>query len=432
MKVLKFQSVFLALAVIFSTACGEQVTAEPTAALTDTTVPPTATPTLTPTLIMPSPTATSFPVMVVGGDGEIDLPDWVADPVNNILLLPELEGDHGRPTKFKLVNPDSGERVIVELSKEYYFHYWKDPDHIVFLQVGYCDETPRYISELDISTGTLWEGEAKDYLGEIQDCYYFWGLEDDGISINRNLPEPTIEIVDAGNGRQVALTSQTDGYSDLYYKSSPNRDFLAVVQVTRNFVFPELRQPIYGNQISIYHVQDRRLLARFSEEGEIATQILFLDNENLIYVRGDTPCFISILSNSRECINTVAQKFPGATVILGEPLSNPHKFSFLYFHSTLSQSGFCFYDLFSEDLDCPSSGFSRLDRETIINYSLSPDEKHLLLQYDRKGCPLPWCDYFAGSHWELINIDENMLYDLGPAEIDQFRPVQPSPWRPKP
>lgn len=362
----------------------------------------------------------------------IELPAWVKNPENNLILF-TYDDSTGRSSKIGFFNPEDGERAIIKLPYEIYEYFWKDSNHIVFLQ-GYCDEPPQNITELDISQGTLRSSDTKDFPEAIQSCYSSVDVEQETIKVDASLEEPTVEIVDSSSGEWLRLTDPSDGMSDIAYEVSPNRDYVAIVQIKGKYTFPEMWQPLFGNQVSIYHLPDRKLLATFNDEQKVSSMLLFTDNENLIYVREDTPCVVMILLFSKKCIHNISNRFPDATIILGDSLVNPKKFSFLYFGFSPHQGGFCFYDLFSGEIDCPTNHFDSLRGQTVMNYALSPDNKYLLFEYDYKGCPAPWCDYAGDPQLAVINIDENQLFDLGSSSIYQALDIfrMSSPWRPMP
>ncbi len=398
------------------------VTLTPTKTLTATR---TSLPTFTPTFV-----STSTPE---NESRYIELPDWVKDAENNILLLPYLTDTDTpeQPSKFIFVNPKNGEQAWVELSKKYYFYYWKDTNHVVFLQEGWCDEKqPDYIAELDIPTGKIWDRDVSEYPELVRDNCYYFDKEEKNVKTNWELPELTVETFDPSLGNTYQLTNPNDGINDISYELSPNKNYIAIVQIRGKYEYSELVQPEYGKLISIYSLPDRRLLMTFDEGRDISTDVMFLDNENLVYVREDTPCLVMIASLEKKCIRNISEKFPGATIIIGDPLSDPKRMAFIYFGPE-HHGGFCFYDLRSGALDCPTDHFPIFDKQIIINYSLSPNEKYLLVAYDRKGCPFPWCDYFAGPLWAVIDIEGGQLFTFGYANPYPFyRPVQPSPWRP--
>ena len=163
--------------------------------------------------------------------------------------------------------------------------------------------------------------------------------------------------------------------------------------------------------------------------------LLFTDNENLVYVRENTPCIISIATKTKKCIHAISDRLRDFTIILGDPLKGRQNLSFLYFRgSSQYSSGWCIYDLLSGKLNCPTDGFEDLHGQTVINYALSPDNNYLLIEYDHEGCPAPWCDYASDPQIAVINIAEKKFFHLGSSEtysaMDIFRDSQP--WRPLP
>ena len=294
-----------------------------------------------------------------------------------------------RSSEIGFFNAASGEQAIIKLPFGIYQYYWKDAKHIVFLE-GYCGEPIVRVTELDISQGILSPSTAENLPEDIASCY---GLEDktEKIKIDATLSEPTIEELDPSSGSWFRVTDPNDGISDIRFELSPNEDYLGIVQIQGKYDFPELWQPLFGTQVSVYHLPDRKLVASFAEEEEVSSMLLFTDNENLVYVRENTPCVISIAEKTKKCIHAISDRFTDSIVILGDPLKDRQKLSFLYFGSVSQySSGWCIYDLFSGNVNCPTDGFEDLQGQTVLNFALSPDDNYLLIEYDYKGCPAPW------------------------------------------
>src|SRR5690349_16096603 len=70
----------------------------------------------------------------------IQIPEWVKNSENNIILLSYLAKDEGRPLKAGLINPKTGEQTYITFQKPFYYYYWEDAQHVVFLHGKYCNE----------------------------------------------------------------------------------------------------------------------------------------------------------------------------------------------------------------------------------------------------------------------------------------------------
>jgi hypothetical protein len=364
----------------------------------DETIQPSRTPAPSLTPSTPTPSVTF-----------LELPAWVKNPASQIVLFEYQTDRLSRSSEIGFLNAASGEQAIVHLPYELYQYYWKDANHIVFLQ-GYCGEPLVQVTELDIPQGTLSPATPENLPGHIAHCY---GLEDASSTMNID-------------------THPNDGTTDVGFLLSPNKDYLGVVQVQGKFDFPELWQPLFGTQVSVYYLPDRKLVASFAEEKAVSAELLFTDNENLVYVRQNTPCVISIVNVSKKCIHAISDWFPKSTIILGDPLKDQKKLNFIYFGNSPHQGGWCIYDLFSGAIDCPTDEFQDLQGQVVTNYALSPDNHYLLIEYDDKGCPVPWCDDFGGPQIALIDIPGRKFFKLGDSEtyqaMDDSRAMQP--WRP--
>jgi hypothetical protein len=291
-----------------------------------------------------------------------------------------------------------------------------------------------FITELDISAGVFQTYTAKDHPEYVQDCYPLPDPGEELTRINPEFSERTVEFIDPSTGNVSLLTNPNDGVTDISDKVSPEKNYVAIVQFRGDFEMPEMWQPLYGNQISIYDLHTRNLVLQFAEDQGILSQVSFVNYNNLVYMRENTPCLVMISSLSKKCIHNIPQKFPDATVILGEPLYEIGRIGFLYFSFyPQHHGGYCFYDIYSGGIGCPTDRFPSLDDQIVINHSLSPDEHYLLIEYDRKGCPVPWCDNFDTPQLAVIDLNDAQLFQIGPANLsssDIFRPIHPNPWRP--
>jgi hypothetical protein len=360
-----------------------------------------------------------------------ELPVWLKNASDQIVLF-IYHPNPARSSEIGFFNASTGEQAIFHLPFEIFQYYWKDANHIVFLQ-GYCAEPLVQTTELDVSQGTLSPTTPENLPDYIAFCYGLQGAPEK-IKIDASSPEPTVKIIDPQSGSWLPVTDPNDGISDIGFALSPNKDYLGVIHIQGEYDFPELAQPLFGTQVSVFHLPDRKLIASYSEGKEVSDMLLFTDNENLVYVRENTPCIISIANATKKCIYTIADQFQTSTIILGDPLKDRNKFSFLYFSHSTHQGGWCMYDLFTGILNCPTDGFEELQGQTIDNYALSPDENYLLIEYDEKGCPSPWCDYFGNLQIAVIDIAGKKFVKLGAIEtynvMNDLRTIQP--WRPAP
>jgi hypothetical protein len=376
---------------------------------------PTATPTFTLTIVnIPKPTNTPKPISTpippstatltpIPDSGIIEIPEWAKNFENNIILLTYRNDDGDRPVKVGLINPKTGEQIYIQLQQGFY-PYWKDAQHIVFLHAGNCDEPPELMTELDLAQGAI------TYKEENRKCELF---EEEQIAfLELEEPERTVIIVDSITGDEIPLTSPNDGIIDVTFRVSPDENYIAVAQSTGDFEFLEFG-PYIGNQISIFRLSDRVLVLKVTEDMDLTSLKFFPNNDKLIYMLDNTPCLIVISSRSKKCIDDIPQKFPDADIYLGDPTSDSNRIGFVYLNDKPHHGGLCFYDLLSGSIDCPTDNFESLNEYGVMNYSLSPDEKYVLFIYDKKGCPLPWCDYASNEHVAVMDIRGISIFELG-------------------
>ena len=434
MKMFRCRVACLALLAITSAGCSNALplpspTASPTrlpesqTPLVASTNYPSSTPTIQPYLFL-------LPTKSTTGIYEYELPDWVKNPDNNLALFTYKSKSRAQ---VGFLNPMDGAQVIVNLPQKADNYFWKDSTHIVFLQ-GSCGDSPEKITELDLSQNSLQPVATNEFPESILDCYPSINSDKVILEIDESLAEPTLVTLNRAE-QWLKVTNPNDGISDISFTISPNKDYAAVVQIKGKFQFPDLwPQPLFGTQVSIYHLPDKRLITTFSENEKIYSSLLFNNENDLMYVSGNTPCVINVSTLSKECFNSIPQKFPEATIILDEPSTDPTKFSFIYFFPIQDQGGLCFYDLATGGTNCPTDQLEILKGKIVTNYAVSPDNKYILIEYDYKGCPPPWCDHGGDPQLGLIDIQENRLFQLGSSiEYQALANFQVNlPWRPLP
>jgi hypothetical protein len=361
----------------------------------------------------------------------IGVPEWARFSFpGGILALAYGDATNSHPSKSMLVNPDNGETFIVDLQKDFYHYYWIDNEHIVFFHEGDCGGFPEFISELSVFTGLLQTYGIENYSKSILGCYP--NPNDGLVRLNYGFSERAVEFVDRSSGAVSLLTNPNDGVTDISVELSPHNDFAAVIQFDGEFEFPQSSMPIYGNKISIFDLTSQRIILQYTEEQGILSEVSFVNDANLAYMRENTPCLIMISSQLKKCIHNIPNRFPDSTIMLSE---NSHEDATLRFlHFTQQQGDYCFYNISTGGLGCPTDRFFAFHNQIIINYSLSSFGHYLLVEYDSKGCPVPWCDYREKPQIGVIDFYEGELFELGDSDSfwisEIFRPVHPDPWQP--
>jgi hypothetical protein len=375
------------------------------------TVTPTAKPSFTPTA-----SATNTPAVTPGNVG-LQVPEWVKNPKNNIVLVTYSTNGGGRPVKAGLINPQSGEEFIIKFKQSFHYSYWQDALHIVFLHGDYCDEPTESISEVDLSLGIVKEYETQERPDLLRDCYPNNAKE------VVQLKDNSAVMVDEKSGDTIFLTDPHDSVSDVAAIVSPDKKYVAVAQVTGKYEPSELWRPEIGNQISVFRLSDRALMLQVTEDQDFTSLNFFPNSSRIMYTRGNTPCIIEISAQSSKCIEAIPRKFPGASIFPGAPTFDSRKVGFIYIHEDPYHGAFCFYDLFSGQADCPTDKFQELSKDGILNYSLSPDGKYAIFVYSNKGCPQPWCDYSGELHLAMIDIAGTAIYQLDDDTIISFTTI---------
>lgn len=370
-------------------------------ALTPSSTPePTRTP-------RPTSTSTITPITANPELSDFMMPVWVKNTSNNILLsLEDIDGS--RDAQIRMVNSQTGDHLDIDVQREFYFYYWKDFRTITFLQGGDCLDPPTTIFEIDIWDYSLKEFDAYYYPDKIRNCYSY---ANENIAIDYDAFEPFVTVTDTVSGEAYLLTNPNDGIVDISFRVSPDKKFVAVSQAAIGYEYSEIWIPYVGNQISIYRLSDQTLVMTITEDVELASITFLPDSNKIIYLREDTPCLIVVSSKSKKCIHNIPQAFPDSRIYLGEPLQDSQLIGFIYLNNNIHHGGVCFYDLVTGEINCPTDNFDELNEFSIINYSLSPDDKYLLIIYDGKGCP--WCDYARNPQIAVMDFSGTEMHYLG-------------------
>lgn len=386
--------------------------------------------------LTPSPTKTQPPTSTptrTPHSGIVEIPSWARNPANNLIKLTYENPDGSRPVKIGLMNPSTGEIIFIELEEGTYFHYWKDAQHIVFFHGLYCDDPPITITELDLSQGTLKKYDAQERTDLIRKCF----RNDDEEKLARIVydeGENKIMITNPGTGREVQLTDSSDGVTDVTFLISPNKKFIAVAQSTNEFEFSEVFRKEIGNQISIFKLSNQDLVYEVNTDEDFWALEFFPDNDKIFYMQEKKTCIMTLSSQSHRCLENISAKFPDAFIFPSEITSDSKKISFVYMNEDPRNGGLCIYDLISDTIFCPTDNFEALKGYIIANNYFSPDEQYILFAFDKKGCPMPYCDYFFKTYLAVMDVDGTELHIIGDfskiSGIDfyqfDFRPA----WRP--
>lgn len=399
----------------------------PTSTLQEPTPPPVTFVAIQTPMVSPSVTPAPF----AENSQILELPRWVQYSFpGGILALPYGDGITEKPSRLIFVNPEDGETFIVELQKDFYHYLWKDDENIVFLHEGDCNGLPKFISELNIPSGLLWIREnTGDLPRNIRDCYF--SRDADVVRLNHESKESVVEYVDPISGEVSLLTDPDDGVSDISMELSPYDHYVAIVQFDGEFEMPKTRGPVYGNTISIFDLRTHKLILQYSEEQGVFSEVSFIDEVSLAYMRQNTPCLILILSQIKRCVHNIPNQFPDATIILVQNSHHDSSLQFLYFSQ--EEGGYCAYDIIGGALGCLTDRFSVFHNQFIINYSSSYYGHYRLIEYSSDGCPEPWCENPETTYLALVN-QEGELFELGSSDryylSSLFRPLRPNPWLP--
>ncbi len=352
--------------------------------------PSTPVPTNTPRpTFTPSPTPTP---------AFFDLPEWVADPAVNVLLLSTADM-RGRNNAVTLFNAMTGERFDIPVS-ERLFPEWVKTDDGLYIDFGdslFADAPPLTVHKINVLTEQIYQyaspvnitSNARHFASP-DGRYQVRVVEDE------NIPA-VATLINQETGEEVELADPFNGE----YADGTNVAWSFDGQIVAIERFRRVEDPA-----EFYGVRAEPALAVFSQDGTLLTQYNNLEHTglkwsptlpyHLLYPAYDLnegpPCILDVLAGDYSCVETVAQWRDEQEVEIGVFNWSPDgsKVGFVYWSGT---SGFCYVELATEAITCPvtrddlqiEAYLERFGMEdgvaylNIRNYEWSPDSQFIAL-----------------------------------------------------
>ncbi|MCL4262123.1 MAG: hypothetical protein KJ069_02865 [Anaerolineae bacterium] len=421
--------------VVTETGMGTAVAQPPSTATTiSPTIPDTATPDPSQTTDLqiiertpstpvstntPRPTFTPSPTPT---PAVFDLPEWVADPAVNVLLL----GSYHDNETITLFNADTGEQFEIHVETSDLSPQWLWQEGNYFLS----PTSPRIGQDvIDIETGEVVK------LADVNEDVWS-ALSPDGRYIAHIIEKDertdVITIKDQETGVEKELYNPFQDSSGDYWQSgqphwSPDGALLAVVYDKRDY---------YDNSdydLAIY-MPSGELFRQFGNmrtfwyapwSPVLPYRMLVTDGQSYI---SRQPCILDVIENKQNCIETIAERVDNQNVWPTNYIWSPDgsKISFIHFarEERVNINGVCYIELATEEIFCPITP-DDLQLEEQINPRLhfwSPNGRHLILFLDRHGM----VDVSSPLAGALVNSDGQNFQIIG----RDFSLPYTNPWRP--
>jgi hypothetical protein len=364
----------------------------------------TVTSTLNPTQsATPTPFSTLPPLLTKTAPiTNLDLPAWLKNARINVLMY-RLRDDNKNPaSSVSFLNPETSERfeMAIPVDSPSTFFWWQDGGNAVF------QDEKDSLEVLDLSSATLAHITSQNPLFKTFDRVIPTGQSRYSTDFERNSSGQIINmiIVDTETGQKSVFSIGDFSYAWPVIAASGK--YVAIVQSKIAYMED-------ANQITLYNYKDQTSIMTIEDE-EINNSWFFPGDEQLIYTRGQNiPCIVNIATQKRNCIHTIHDKYPDATIYLRGLTADRQKLLFLHIDmkNGVHNGGLCFYDLASGGMNCPMDGLKIMRDQAVTDFVISPDEKYIAFIYE-DSCPI--CDW-TGLHTGLavIGTDGTQFIDLG-------------------
>ncbi|HRQ38264.1 MAG TPA: hypothetical protein PLD25_10150 [Chloroflexota bacterium] len=374
--------------------------------------PSTPAPTNTPRpTFTPSPTPT--PVF-------LDLPEWVAAPAVNVLLL----GNYDDNKTITLFNADTGEQfeIHVEVNENELSPRWLWQEGHYFLSPTFPEDGQDVI---DIETGELVK------LADVNDDVRVV-VSPDGryaANITREDRFDIVTLIDQETGSEIELSnpfqdSPRDDYN-IYARTywSPDGALLAV----------EYEKHYYDDNFDLD-------LAIYAPSGELFRQYANMNTSSnapwasilpyrILFTEGDSylpdrPCILDVIENTQSCLETIAEWVGDRSLLSFTWSPDGSKISFIHWSEEEGNNGLCYFELAIEEIFCPITPDNLLVEEQMVPraHFWSPDGRYLVLFFDTIGPR----DVLGPLGVAVVNNDGQNFQILGL----EFSSSSNNPWRP--
>lgn len=281
------------------------------------TAPPTSTlsTSATPTQLVtntrtPSQQATGLPSLTptVPDRQFLDLPDWMNNPSQNILMYRMLgeNSSTDQQSTVHFLNPDTGIEFNLEMPDA--FMCWHNEFEVVFIHDPDGDNLPVFLFVLDLHDGSLTRYTEDDTL--YKSYYFYTWMCDPHTRQNPPIPKydhkiitehnrSTAEIINNQDGTTFILTDPNDGIDDTFVYFAYGYKYISILQINKNSLSSSSPAE---NQISIFDYSNRKLIVVIQNE-DMRTSKFSLDNTKFIYDKGlQEICIMELELQVENCI----------------------------------------------------------------------------------------------------------------------------------
>jgi WD40 repeat protein len=364
-------------------------------------------------------TVTPLPVLPEVSN-QIKLPEWIAEPSANILFLGQAETE-----SMLLYNLDNHEQYEVPIKIYDFAHWqWQELEGLYLLNL---DGSESHQKAINILTGDFVKPPAVNADVISPDGRYSVPefLQGDDLEL--------LTIVDHELGIETQLYNPFHEYvtRDEYFIESAMASWspdgkLLSVQFEKHYYSDNIDEhlAIYTLSGEIYRQQSNfhpypSSLNTWSPI--LPYRIIYTDHRSIV-----PPCIFEVAENKKICLEKINEWADIRDVITFGYQWSPdgEKISFVYENSDKPESGLCYYDLVTENIECPiKTNDLKLDEQMYARKVYwSPDSKYMVLIFDDIGM----ADVIGNANIAIIDVDNQSFQVL---EGEYTWPYS-NPWRP--
>lgn len=415
------------------------VTAVPTAVTPTATVVTTRDPNQTTDLqtlerapSTPAPTNTPRPTFTPSPTPTLaffDLPEWVADPMVNVLLAGIDERSHLR---LSLYNAETGEHFDLPINLSSYDlpSRWTITEEGFFIELHHyipAGSQNRLIEEINLQTGEVRQLEVpQEFLQGVQRINSPGGRYTLHIIRNENSP-PQVTIIDGANDTRIDLSGPFSNYykDSITARWSPDNTMVAIISDHWDGDFAQPRE----HAISVYSAFGE-LLQEYENYFSHLNWSPTPPHQLLISrLDGDlqTPCILSFSENALICLEKIADWRDQNEVKTHQFMWSPDgtRVSFIYWNNETMNNGLCYLHLENDEIVCPITSEHLQNEQFVILHTWSPDGRYLVVDINPWG---PESHDGGFTSLAIVSSDGRSFQPLGDsAHVWAWRPSIPSP-----
>lgn len=374
----------------------------------------------------PRPTFTPPPTPTLAF---FDLPEWVTDPMVNVLLAGIDERSHLR---LSLYNAETGERFDLPINLSSYDipSRWTITEEGFFIELHHyipAGSQNRLVEEINLQTGEVRQLEIPHaFIPGVQRIISPGGRYTLHIVRNENLP-PQVTIIDGTNDTRIDLSGPFSNYykDSITARWSPDSKMVAIISDHR---YEDLAQPS-EHALSVYSASGEPLQEYENYFSHLNWSPTSPHQLLVSRLDGDlqTPCILNFSEDAPICLERIINWRDQHEVKIHQFRWSPdgNRVSFIYWNNETMNNGLCYLDLGNDEIVCPITSEHLQNEQFVILHTWSPDGRYLVVDVNPWG---PESHDGGFTSLAIVSSDGRSFQPLGDsAHVWAWRPPIPSP-----